>query len=74
METVPNDTNSNKMKKVREPSTQFVGFLRSMAISRQLVNTAEYNIDSIKVEEEMRQPCLLNNEEQQFFDGEKVFG
>jgi hypothetical protein len=31
-------------------------------------------VSKIKVDEEMRQWCFLNNEERRFFDGEKMFG
>jgi hypothetical protein len=43
VETIANDANRNQMKMMMEPSTQFVGFFRFMAIpafSRQSVKTA----------------------------------
>jgi hypothetical protein len=41
VETIPNDTNSDPMKMMMEISTQVVGFLRYMALSRQSVQTAD---------------------------------
>ena len=44
------------------------------SVARNPKDSIKWDTDLIKVYEKVRQPCLLNTEELQFFDEEKVLG